>query len=256
MEDQKPNTEKSVPTDVKPNTEESVPTDKKPNTEESVAAEGSCPAGDSVPAEKNVAGDGPAEEANDEAPMFAEGEIVELHDLSVESLNGCIGKVQYQKGERFVIVLPPPEKDGEEINLDPWQYKSIRPKNIRKLDDQDKEKKAFKAKETEWNSAWTRKQTEEAYRRSVENKMWQSQKWGWLSTAKRFLPFAAIGILGILIPKYNLLANIPFLNRFAKPNTPVQTEETAATPDDDFADDQFFQDDDFLVDDEDMDEAS
>jgi len=246
--------------DKKPNTKESVPAEEKPDNEESVAAEESLPTGDSVSAEKKVGGNDPADVANDdknkEAPEFAEGEIVELHSLSVESLNGCIGKVHSQKGERFVVVLPPPEKDGEEINLDPWQYKSIRPKNIRKLDEQEKEKKLFMAKETEWNSAWTRKQTEDAYRRSVENRMWQSQKWGWLSTAKRWLPLAAIGILGILIPKYNLLANIPFLNRFAKPTTSVPAEETAATLDDDFADELFFQDDEVLVDEEDIEEDS
>jgi len=256
--DVKQNTEESVPTDVKPNTEEGVPPDESPKTEESVAPEKSVPAGDSVPAEENVAAGGKAnhdsnEDTNEDAPEFAEGEIVELHSLSVESLNGCIGRVHSQKGERFVVVLPPPEKDGEEINLDPWQYKSIRPKNIRKLEDQEKERKAFKAKENEWNSAWTQKQTEEAYRRSVENRMWQSQKWGWLSTAKRWLPLVAIGILGILIPKYNLLANVPFLNRFAKPATTSEpAHETASTLDDDFADEQFFQDDEALIDDEDM----
>jgi len=260
MKDEKPNTKESVPADVKPNTEESVPADEKPNSTESVAAGENFPPGNNVPAEKNVAGNGPAakeanDDINDEAPEFAEGEIVELHELSVESLNGCIGKVHSQKGERFIIVLPPPDKDGEEINLDPWQYKSIRPKNIRKLEDQEKEKKAFKAKETEWNSAWTRKQTEEAYRRSLENKMWKTQKWGWLSTAKKMLPFVAIGVLGILIPKYNLLANIPFLNRFAKPTTSLPAEEAAATLDDDFVDEQFFQDDEAFIDEEDIDET-
>jgi len=259
--DVKPNIEESAPADVKPNTEESGPSDEKPHTEESVAPEESAPAGDSVSAEENVAEDEAAEAANEDtnedAPEFAEGQIVELHGLSVESLNGCIGRVHSQKGERFVIVLPPPEKDGEEINLDPWQYKSIRPKNIRKLEDQEKERKAFQAKENSWNSAWTRKQTEEAYRRSVENKMWQSQKWGWLSTAKRWLPLVAIGILGILIPKYNLLANVPFLNRFAKPTTPPEpAQETAATLDDDDFDEQFFQDDEALADEEDMEEVS
>jgi len=282
MVDEKPNTEESVPANEQPHTEETVPADEKPNTEESAKAEERVPAADSASAEKNVAGDGvPAEEkvagdeaggenvagdvagenanddTNEDAPEFAEGQIVELHGLSVESLNGCIGKVHSQKGERFVVILPPPEKDGEEINLDPWQYKSIKPKNIRKLEDQEKEQKSFKAKENEWNSAWTRRQTEEAYRRSVENKMWQSQKWGWLSTAKRWFPLVAIGILGILIPKYNLLANVPFLNRFAKPTTPVPAQETAATLDDDFADEQFFQDDEALVDEEeDIEEVS
>merc|ERR550534_2120581 len=183
--------------------------------------------------------------------------MVELHSLSVESLNSCKGRVHSQKGERFVIVLPPPEKEDGELNLDPWQYKSIKPKNLRKLDDQKIEKKLFQAKENAWNSGWTKRQTEEAYRRSVENKMWQSQKWGWLSTAKRWLPLVAIGILGILISKYNLLANVPFLNRFAKPTTtPEPAQETAATLDDDFADEQFFQDDEALVDEEDMEEVS
>lgn len=224
-------------------------TDETPNAEES------------LPADENVAEDEAAEQTtnddeNEEAPEFATGEIVELHSLSVESLNGSIGRVYSQKGERFVIVLPPPEKDGEELNLDPWQYKSIKPKNLRKLEDQETEKKLFKTKENEWNSAWTRKQTEEAYRRSLENKMWQSQKWGWLSTVKRWLPLAAIGILGILISKYNLLANVPYLNRFAKPIKEEPAEEPAATLDDDFADDEFFQDDEELVDEENAEEVS
>jgi len=226
-------------------------TDETPNAEES------------VPAEENVAEDEAAEQTtnddeNEEAPEFATGEIVELHSLSVETLNGSIGKVNSQKGERFVIVLPPPEKEGEDLNLDPWQYKSIKPKNLRKLEDQETEKKLFKAKENEWNSGWTKKQTEEAYRRSLENKMWQSQKWGWLSTVKRWLPLAAIGILGILIPKYNLLANVPYLNRFAKPIKEEPVEEPAATlDDDDFADDEFFQDDDeVLADEENAEEVS
>jgi len=224
-------------------------TDETPNAEEN------------LPADENVAEDEPAEQTtnddeNEETPEFATGEIVELHSLSVESLNGSIGRVYSQKGERFVIVLPPPEKDGEEFNLDPWQYKSIKPKNLRKLEDQETEKKLFKTKENEWNSAWTRKQTEEAYRRSLENKMWQSQKWGWLSTVKRWLPLAAIGILGILISKYNLLANVPYLNRFAKPIKEEPAEEPAATLDDDFADDEFFQDDEELVDEENAEEVS
>jgi len=222
-------------------------TDETPNAEES------------LPAEENVAEDEAAETndaENEEAPEFAAGEIVELHSLSVESLNGSIGRVHSQKGERFVIVLPPPEKDGEKLNLDPWQYKSIKPKNLRKLEDQENEKKIFQDIENEWNTAWTKKQTEEAYRRSLENKMWQSQKWGWLSTAKRWLPLAGIGILGILISKYNLLANVPYLNRFAKPTSTEPVEEPAATLDDDFADDQFFQDDEALADEENMEEVS
>lgn len=224
-------------------------TDETPNAEES------------LPAEENVAEDEAAEQAtkgdgNEEAPEFATGEIVELHSLSVESLNGSIGRVYSQSGERFVIILPPPEKDGDELNLDPWQYKSIKPKNLRKLEDQENEKKLFKAKEDEWNSAWTKKETEEAYRRSLENKMWQSQKWGWLSTVKRWLPLAAIGILGVLISKYNLLANVPYLNRFAKPIKEEPAEEPAATLDDDFADDEFFQDDEVLADEENAEEVS
>merc|ERR1712061_165848 len=102
-------------------------------------------------------------------------------------------------------------------------------------------------------SAWTRKRTEEAYSRSVANRMWQTRKQGMLSTAIRFLPLAVVGISGLPIQKYNLLANIPFLNRFAEPTTSVPAEETAATLDDDFAD-EFFQDDEVLVDEEEMDE--
>jgi len=105
---------------------------------------------ESLPAEENVAQDEAAEATkdteNDEVPEFAAGDIVELHSLSVESLNGVIGRLYSQKGERFVVVLPPPEKDGDKINLDPWQYKSIKPKNLRKLDDQENEKKLFQDK--------------------------------------------------------------------------------------------------------------
>jgi len=219
---------------------------------------------ESLPAEEKVAENEATEQttnegANEETPEFATGEIVELHSLSVESLNGSIGRVYSQKGERFVIVLPPPEKDGEKLNLDPWQYKSIKPKNLRKLEDQENEKKLFQDKENEWNSAWTRKQTEESYRRSLENKMWQSQKWGWLSTAKRWGPLVVIGILGILISKYNLLANVPYLNRFAKPIKEEPAQETAATldADDEFEDDdQFFQDEEVLGDEENVEEVN
>jgi len=150
-------------------------------------------------------------------------------------------------------------KSYSKINLDPWQYKSIKPKNLRKLDDQVNEKKLFQDKENEWNSAWTRKQTEEAYRRSLENKMWQSQKWGWLSTVKRWLPLVGIGILGIVISKYNLLENVPYLNRFAKPSKKEPAEETAATLDEDFEDDDdeaFFQDDEELGDEENIEVVS
>jgi hypothetical protein len=229
-------------------------------TEEKPSTMNSVPGEKSVPKEENVAGDEAGEETNDnkneEASEFTEGEIVELHSLSVDSLNGCIGRVHSQKGERFIIVLPPPEKEDGELNLDPWQYKSIKPKNLRKLEDQETEKKLFKVKENEWNSGWTKRQTEEAYRRSVENKMWQSQKWGWFATAKKWFPLAAIGILGILISKYNLLANVPYLNRFAKPSPTEPAQETAATLDDDFDDGQFFSDDEDLLDEDEAEEAS
>jgi len=240
-------------------------TDETPNAEENLPAEENA-GEDEAPEQTtndNEAGKDEAPEQttnddeNEEAPEFAQGEIVELHSLSVESLNGSIGRVYSQKGERFVIVLPPPEKDGDEINLDPWQYKSIKPKNLRKLEDQENEKKLFQDKENEWNSAWTRKQTEESYRRSLENRMWQNQKWGWLSTAKRWGPLVLIGILGILISKYNLLANVPYLNRFAKPTKEEPAEEPAATLDDDFEeDDQFFQDEEVLGDEENVEEVS
>jgi len=231
-------------------------------TEETPKAEENLPAEENVGEDQAAEGEDQAAEQttnddeNEEAPEFATGEIVELHSLSVESLNGSIGRVYSQKGERFVIVLPPPEKDGEELNLDPWQYKSIKPKNLRKLEDQENEKKLFQAKENVWNTAWTKKQTEEAYRRSLENKMWQTQKWGWLSTAKTWLPLAGIVIMGILISKYNLLANVPYLNRFAKPVKEEPMEQEAATLDDDFSDDQFFQDDDVLADEDNVEEVS
>jgi len=297
MADEEQNVKENVVADEEPNVKENVVADEEPNVKETVAAEEKPEedkaAGTSnkehLSAEKKVeenkaaatsnkkdlsakekvednkAAGEPKDDINEEASEFAVGDIVELHSLSLESLNGSIGKVHSQKGERFVIVLPPPEK--EEVNLDPWEYKSIKPKNLRKLEDQENEKKLFTAKEDEWNSGWTKRQTEEAYRRSLENKMWQSQKGGWFSTAKRYLPLFIMGILGIVIPKYNLLANVPYLNRFAKPAKTESSQETAATLDDDFqetadtfdddfADEEFFQDDEAEADEDDTIEVS